>query len=427
MKVLLHSHFPAGHCLPMQAVAHALVARGHSVRWLTYPSSLRHISPTAATPIPTSSLTDLDDPLIATNNTGLLDGDYTHLEGRVLSQVEDYRRALQGFDADVFLVDVWPHGVRALRELGEGPIWATLGVIPMYTGNWDGPFAVSGEEPPVGWLAWLWNGMKQTVRRFLVLPWMLKSIIDKQRRDLGLPPLSYGEAVELFWYSPHLHIQASSPTLEFQQKPQSVQGVEFVGPLVMPVKTQTDQLPEWWPRVVAHPRVIGITQGTLAMDPASLIMPSIQALAGDSRNLLVVASPHAKEIEAQLGSFDNVLFATWLPYSTLLPQLSLLITNGGYGSITQALSHRVPLLCAGQTEDKRDTAARVSWAGVGIDLKTDGPSTRQVQEAAETILGDESYRLNAAKLGDELNGLGGAERACDLLEELAEAHGKRRG
>lgn len=425
MKVLLHSHFPAGHCLPMQAIAHALTTRGHIVRWLTSPSSSHHVARTSAVHIPTSALDQLDAPLAAQSATGLLDGDYSRLENRVLAQVEDYRRALSDFEADVLLVDVWPHGARALWELGEGPVWASLGVIPMYTSNWDGPFAVSGEGPPRGWIEWLVNGLRQLARQWVVFPLMLEPIIDRQRMSLGLPALKFGEPADSFWYSPNLHIQASSSTLEFQQKPQAVDRVEFVGPLVMPAKTSTDELPEWWPRVISHNQVIGITQGTLAMDPASLIVPSIQALADDANRLLVVASPHAKEIEARLGSSENVLFATWLPYHVLLPQLSLLITNGGYGSITQALSHKVPLLCAGQTEDKKDTAARVAWAGAGIDLKTDNPSAEQVLQAALRILDDASYRVNAATLGDELNAQGGAQRACDLLEELVEAQRPR--
>jgi UDP:flavonoid glycosyltransferase YjiC (YdhE family) len=96
-------------------------------------------------------------------------------------------------------------------------------------------------------------------------------------------------------------------------------------------------------------------------------VPAIRALQSDPRNVLVVISPYRREIEAQTGSSvrSNVLFVEFLPYHLILPQLRLLITNGGHGSITQALSHGVPLLCAGQTED---TAARVSWAGAGIGL-----------------------------------------------------------
>jgi UDP:flavonoid glycosyltransferase YjiC (YdhE family) len=116
-----------------------------------------------------------------------------------------------------------------------------------------------------------------------------------------------------------------------------------------------------------------------------------------------VISPYRKEIEAQIDSSlnSNVLFAEFLPYDVLLPRLRLLITNGGYGSITQALSHGVPLLCAGQTEDKKDTAARVSWAGAGIDLGTDNPSVDEVRDAARRILKSDEYDEYAARLGDE--------------------------
>jgi UDP:flavonoid glycosyltransferase YjiC (YdhE family) len=160
------------------------------------------------------------------------------------------------------------------------------------------------------------------------------------------------------------------------------------------------------------------------MDPTSLIIPAIEALSSDPDILLVVASPHVEEITSRIGEPSNVRFIKWIPYHLFLPQLCLLITNGGYGSITQALSHKVPLICAGQTEDKKDTAARVSWTRAGIDLKTDSPSTEQVRVAARTILDDRGYAERAGILGDELNELGGAERASEFLEELVGSKGE---
>lgn len=425
MRILLHSHFPAGHAYPMQAVAQALVARGHSVTWLTSADNESRVVTTGATFIPTSALRPLDEPLAQQNITGLLDGDFTRLDGRVLAQVADYRAVLKDFKADVLLVDVMPHGARVLYELGEIPAYATLGVIPMYTSTARAPHAVSGKCPPTSWFGWLVNGLRHLFKQWIVFPWLLRPIINRQRGALGLRGLPFGEPAEAFTYSPLLHIQASSPTLEFRLSPNCEQRTAYVGPLVTSIKTSAAQLPAWWDRVVTHPRVIGITQGTFAMNPESLIIPSIQALADDPQNLLIVTSPHAKTIEAQVGSFPNVLFAEWLPYHLLLPQLRLFITNGGYGSVTQALSHKVPLLCAGQTEDKKDTAARVSWSGGGIDLKTDNPSTEQVRHAALQILDHDAYRVNAARLGEELNALGGANAACELLEELAEKHHRK--
>lgn len=421
MKFLLHSHFPAGHAYPMQAVAQALVARGHDIVWLTSADNEARVGATGAAFVATRAIAGVDAPLMRENATGLFDTRHVRLGTRMDAQVADYRAVLGGFRPDVLLVDVMPHGARALHELGEIPVYATLGVIPLYSSAAKAPLPGSGACPPTSWFGVLANAMRHALNRWVVLPVLLRPVINRQRALLDLRGLSYGEPPEYFAYSPHLHIQASSRTLEFSQDPrpqQHRQHTAYVGPLVTRPMAAADDLPAWWPEVVSHERVIGITQGTLAMDPTSLIIPSIEALLDEPGTLLVVVSPHMKEIESRVGSPSNVRLAEWLPYHILLPELSLLITNGGYGSITQALSHRVPLLCAGQSEDKRDTAARVVWAGLGIDLKTDNPSPDQVRVAARQILNDRGYQTRVRRLGDELNGLGGAERACDYLEEL---------
>ncbi|KAF5019338.1 hypothetical protein F66182_8666 [Fusarium sp. NRRL 66182] len=422
MKILLHSHFPAGHAYPMQAVAQSLIRRGHHVVWLASADNEARVRAIGATFIATEALAVVDTPLMENNETGILDKMYHRRQLRLLAQVSDYRRVLrQGFKADVLLVDVMPYGARALYELGEIPVYATLGVIPMYMSSWGAPQAASGESPSTS-LFWLvWNHLVHLVSQWILLVLFLRPVINTQRRALKLHDLPYGEPTESFNYSPFLHIQASSPSLEFDLLPKPTgqrENTRFVGPVVTQVGTNLVELPAQWDEIVSHPRVVGITQGTLAMDPTSLIIPAIEALSDDPNLLLVVASPHTEEIISRVGGLSNVRFIKWIPYHLFLPQLCLLITNGGYGSITQALSHKVPLICAGQSEDKKDTAARVSWTGAGIDLKTDSPSKEQVRDAARTIFCDRGYVERAGRLGDELNQLGGAPRASELLEEL---------
>jgi UDP:flavonoid glycosyltransferase YjiC (YdhE family) len=286
------------------------------------------------------------------------------------------------------------------------------------------PQPISGDLPSTTLFATLYVAIQQLVNRLITIPLRLKPVLDSQRKLLNLDPLPYGARPESFTYSPLLHIQASSPRLEFNHEPRSRSGsipTCFVGPLVAPANQSYDNLPSWWRDLGGDERpIIGITQGTLAMDPTSLIIPAIQSFQDSNRVILVVISPHAASIAETTGHPKNAHFATFLPYHLLLPRLSLLITNGGYGSITQALSHGVPLLCAGQTEDKPDTAARVVWSGAGIDLKTDSPSAAQVREAADEILFNSSLRFKerARQVGDELSALGGAQKACDALENL---------
>jgi UDP:flavonoid glycosyltransferase YjiC (YdhE family) len=57
-----------------------------------------------------------------------------------------------------------------------------------------------------------------------------------------------------------------------------------------------------------------------------------------------------------------------------------MVTNGGYGGIQFALAHGVPLVVAGETEEKPDIAARVAWSGAG-NLKTGTPSADAVKAA----------------------------------------------
>lgn len=422
MRVLLHSHFPAGHAYPMQAVAQSLIDRGHEVVWLTSSAHESRVKASGATFAATKAIASVDAALIQHNITGLFEKDCCHLESRLIAQVADYRSVLASFPADVLLVDVFPHGARALYDLGEIGVYATLGVIPFYTSGAGAPMPGSGDQPSVSWLARIETALRHLINQWAVLPILFQPVINRQRSILGLKGLPYGEPPECFMYSPYLHIQASCPTLEFSQLPQPQNlrhSIAYVGPLVSSSTGISTQLPSWWNRVLSHDKVIGITQGTFAMDPSSLIIPAIEAFENDTEVLMIVISPHADAIRDQAEDSDNVLYANWLPYHLLLPRLVLLITNGGYGSITQALSHGVPLLCAGQTEDKKDTAARVAWSGAGIDLKTDSPSPDQVRIAAQRILHTLTYKSRADFLKKELDGLAGGEAACNLLEKLA--------
>lgn len=293
--------------------------------------------------------------------------------------------------------------ITSRHELGEIPAYATLGVVPMYF----------REHAP-----------KSTLGTLLSQPELIVGCLNAQRADLGLAAL---EPRQLLQYSPQLHIQASSPELEYDQ---ALHRTEYVGPLISPLNGSSAALPGWWGEVVdasssgpGGRRVVGITQGTFATDPTSLILPAIRALRDDAGLLLVVPSQQAGEIEQALladgnGRPENLRLAAWLPYEELLPRCSVLVTNGGYGSVTQALAHGLPLVCAGTSEDKKDTAARVTRAGAGVDLGTDCPSLEQVRDAVAEILGDGRYRENAARVGEGLNSLGGAARACELLESL---------
>jgi len=93
---------------------------------------------------------------------------------------------------------------------------------------------------------------------------------------------------------------------------------------------------------------------------------------------------------------SNARLASYLPFEWMLPKVDVLVTNGGYGSVNQAMSFGIPLVTAGLTEDKADVNARVAWSGVGIDLATNEPTPQPLRDAIRTVLDKPNYRSRAS-------------------------------
>jgi UDP:flavonoid glycosyltransferase YjiC (YdhE family) len=72
----------------------------------------------------------------------------------------------------------------------------------------------------------------------------------------------------------------------------------------------------------------------------------------------------------------------------------------------------VPIVVAGDTEDKDYIAARVGWTRAGINLKTRYATAEQVRDAVRTILTDQHYRHEAQRLRMNFSGY-------DALAEIA--------
>jgi UDP:flavonoid glycosyltransferase YjiC (YdhE family) len=138
-------------------------------------------------------------------------------------------------------------------------------------------------------------------------------------------------------------------------------------------------------------------------DFSLLIAPTLAALANEP-DLLVVATAGGRPIDAIPGPIpNNARLASYLPFEWALPKADVFVTNGGYGSVNQAMSFGVPLVAAGLTEDKADVNARVAWSGVGIDLATNQPTPQALRKAVRTVLDKPDYRSRASSMADQFS------------------------
>ena len=117
----------------------------------------------------------------------------------------------------------------------------------------------------------------------------------------------------------------------------------------------------------------------------------------------------------------NLRLERFVPFTELLPHTDVMVTNGGFGGVQQALAHGVPLVAAGKTEDKMEVNARVAWSGAGVSLRTDTPSAAQILTGVRTVLDQRSHRDRARELAAVYARYDGVARAAEVLLAAAAA------
>ncbi|WP_348994573.1 nucleotide disphospho-sugar-binding domain-containing protein [Arthrobacter sp. AL12] len=101
-----------------------------------------------------------------------------------------------------------------------------------------------------------------------------------------------------------------------------------------------------------------------------------------------------------------------------LPFTDVFVTNGGFGGVLLSLSHGVPLVTAGLNEGKSDVNARVAYAGVGVNLKTENPSAAAIRSAVDTVLGDPSLRERAQAMRGQFEAEDSVGAAVEVIKAV---------
>ncbi len=240
------------------------------------------------------------------------------------------------------------------------------------------------------------EGRKRNQEEHLQLERAFQPIADQLNLALAecaAPPIS-GFWSDSIYTMPDLFLQFTGDAFEFPRSDMPSK-VKYVGP-VLPNKSAAFKEPEWWSELDGSKPVVLVTQGTLAnFDLQELVQPTLTALEHD--NALVIAATGRADT-GDLTTPANAKVEAFIPFVRLLPKVDVLITNGGYGAVQQALSCGVPLVAAGDTEEKAFTAARVDWTGAGINLETRRPTPKQIRTAVHTVLAGSQYREQAQRL-----------------------------
>jgi MGT family glycosyltransferase len=404
-----------GHLTPMVTVGRGLVARGHRVTVLTGRRYAGLVAEAGLDFLPLSAEADYDDTALEdwlpdrSRHRGVAAGRYDILNLFVRPLAAQHTALQAAVDSrryDAVVCEAAFLGVLPLLALPPQERLPVVGIsaTPLALTSVDtAPFG-SGLEP---------GSSAHTRRRNRVISAVLhagplrpvQTALRAALASVGAPPPegNYFDQATRF----DLTFQLATPGIEYPRR-ELPPSVRFIGPLPLPVPSAP--VPPWWDDLDGGRPVVHLTQGTMAnLDLRRLMVPALRGLA--AADVLVVAATGGRpvaQLESQLGGPlpANARVATFLPYDLLLPRTAAMVTNGGFGGVQQALAAGVPLVVAGSTEDKPEVAARVSWSGAGLNLRTGSPSPGRIRRAVLRVLEDPGYAGAAERLRAEITGLG---------------------
>ncbi|KAI9822666.1 MAG: hypothetical protein M1827_000385 [Pycnora praestabilis] len=322
---------------------------------------------------------------------------------------EEYRVLVQ----DSLFLGVFPvlHGAPGIRPTGV----ITIGITPVIVSSKDhAPFSLglppdSSEEGRARNIA----GNAQMQKAFEPV----QNCYTRSLKSAGAtkaPTFMMDSVVE----SPDQFLQLCISNIEYPRS-DAPESLRYIGALPLG-KHKSHPLPPWWDIVIKHERpIVVVSQGTASFDLNLLVVPTLEALKDLDVTVIstLVLADHLEGVEIPA----NAKVAKFIPFDELFKHVDVVVSNGGYGTIQQALGNGVPMVLAGMTEDKPEANARTAWTGAAINLATNQPKPSQIREAVEKVLKTSTYRARALELQVEYlrhDSLGEIAASCIELASL---------
>jgi MGT family glycosyltransferase len=332
-----------------------------------------------------------------------------------IDPIPDQHRTLQHIlskgPVDLIVTDVYFWGIfpMLLGPRDARPPVLTFGVFPLILSSCDTSPYSAPDASPEGRL----RNQAET-QQFFAMMQPATTRFNEVLRSCGSPELSeffLDSAVHL----PDRFLELTAKAFEYPRSDLK-SSIQFIGNLMPNGHTQSP-LPAWWDSLDESKPVVLVTQGTIAnFDLSQLIEPTIAALAGEQMTVIVAAGRPDLEVIRFPGGVkpENLKIEHYIPFEQILPKVDVFVTNGGFGSVNLSLSKGVPMVVAGDTEEKIFTASRVGWSRAGINLATGRPTGEQIRTAVREVLQNKMYQENATRLQKEF----ARYNAFDLMTEI---------
>jgi UDP:flavonoid glycosyltransferase YjiC (YdhE family) len=242
-------------------------------------------------------------------------------------------------------------------------------------------------------------------------------ILNLARAELGLPVLA--DIMDLFDRADRL-LLATSQAFDFQADSLPA-NFRYVGPLLdVPNWSKSLQAKSWqapWSAQSKRPRVL-VTCSTGAQGQRDLFQRVLDAIGTIDIEALTTTGPNLDV--AELRAPKNVHVLRGAPHDLVMKDVSLVVSQGGHGTVTRSLVNALPHLILPMARDQAGNAARVEAKGAGLRLP---PIASEVEIAAamNRLLTEPQFKEAARRVGDAIKADIDRSSLVDEMETIAAA------
>jgi len=233
----------------------------------------------------------------------------------------------------------------------------------------------------------------------------LHADFDEFCRSQGAPPLP---ELDFMHESPHLNLYLYPAEVDYARERALAATWHN-----LEASVRTTDAP-WEPPGGEEPLVY-LSLGSLGSADVELMRTLIASLAGAPYRIVVSKGPQHDQLELA----DNMVGEEFLPQTSVLPQVDLVITHGGNNTVTECLWFGKPMIVLPLFWDQYDNAQRIHETGFGVRLGTYTHEPEELTQAIEKLLADAALGERLTETSRRLQQRPGTEKAADLIEQLA--------
>jgi MGT family glycosyltransferase len=167
----------------------------------------------------------------------------------------------------------------------------------------------------------------------------------------------------------------------------------------------------------AGSRLIYMSLGSLGSADTELMARLIDLLGDTGHRYVVSMGPQAGELTLAA----NMTGAEFVPQTSVLPLVDLVITHGGNNTVTEAIHFGKPMVVLPLFWDQYDNAQRVAESGYGVRLDTYGFADSDLTAAIDGLVDDSPLHARIGEVSASVRESDGLTTAADLIEGVSGA------